>query len=164
MTFIALCGTRTPHFTTIAAFVSGLGPDIAHVLAAVLAVCDQQGLIRCQRSLVGSIRRSLTDGDRGPTERVLCKYTQVPAGDEQAKFRTCRGQVVRPSGGRGGSRVGLSRAPSSRSRWSYQTIVEGAKVKRINERKSPCQRSPEQIEFGGSTSSSRHIGSSDQLR
>ena len=29
VTFIALCGTRTPHFTTIAAFVSGLGPDIA---------------------------------------------------------------------------------------------------------------------------------------
>ena len=45
VTFIALCGTRTPHFTTIAAFVSGLGPDIAHVFAAVLAVCDQQGLI-----------------------------------------------------------------------------------------------------------------------
>lgn len=45
VTFIALCGTRTPHFTTIAAFVSGQGPDIAHVFAAVLAVCDQQGLI-----------------------------------------------------------------------------------------------------------------------
>ncbi|HEX4933557.1 MAG TPA: transposase, partial [Gemmatimonadaceae bacterium] len=45
VTFIALCGTRTPHVTTIAAFVSGLGPDIAHVFAAVLAVCDQQGLI-----------------------------------------------------------------------------------------------------------------------
>ena len=45
VTFIALCGARTPHFTTIAAFVSTLGPDIAHVYAAVLAVCDQQGLI-----------------------------------------------------------------------------------------------------------------------
>lgn len=45
MTFIALCGARTPHFTTIAAFVSTLGPDVAHVFAAVLAVCDQQGLI-----------------------------------------------------------------------------------------------------------------------
>lgn len=45
VTFIALCGARTPHFTTIAAFVSTLGPDIAHVFAAVLAVCDQQGLI-----------------------------------------------------------------------------------------------------------------------
>ncbi len=45
VTFIALCGTRTPHFTTIAHFVSTLGEDIAHVFAAVLAVCDRQGLI-----------------------------------------------------------------------------------------------------------------------
>jgi len=45
VTFIALCGARTPHFTTIARFVSTLGPDIAPVFAAVLTVCDQQGLI-----------------------------------------------------------------------------------------------------------------------
>jgi transposase len=45
VTFIALCGTRTPHFTTIAHFVSTLGDDIARVFAAVLAVCDRQGLI-----------------------------------------------------------------------------------------------------------------------
>ena len=45
VTFIALCGDQAPHFTTIATFVSTLGPDIARVFAAVLAVCDQQGLI-----------------------------------------------------------------------------------------------------------------------
>jgi transposase len=45
VTFIALRGTRTPHFTTIAHFVSTLGDDIARVFAAVLAVCDHQGLI-----------------------------------------------------------------------------------------------------------------------
>lgn len=45
VTFIALGGARTPHFTTIAAVVRMLGPDIAHVFAAMLAVCDQQGLI-----------------------------------------------------------------------------------------------------------------------
>ena len=45
MTFIALCGDRAPHFTTMATFVSTLGDDIARVFAAVLAVCDAQGLI-----------------------------------------------------------------------------------------------------------------------
>jgi transposase len=45
VTFIALCGDRAPHFTTIAQFVSTLKDDIAHVFGAVLAVCDQQGLI-----------------------------------------------------------------------------------------------------------------------
>jgi transposase len=45
VTFIALCGDRAPHFTTIAKFVSSLGEDIARVFAAVLDVCDAQGLI-----------------------------------------------------------------------------------------------------------------------
>jgi transposase len=45
VTFIALCGDTSPHFTTIANFVSTLGDDIARVFAAVLAICDRQGLI-----------------------------------------------------------------------------------------------------------------------
>ncbi len=45
VTFMALCGTTAPHFTTIAHFVSTLRDDIARVFAAVLAVCDTQGLI-----------------------------------------------------------------------------------------------------------------------
>jgi transposase len=45
VTFIALCGDSGPHFTTIANFVSSVGEDIARVFAAVLAICDRQGLI-----------------------------------------------------------------------------------------------------------------------
>ena len=45
VTFIALCGDSSPHFTTIANFVSTMGEDIARVFAAVLAICDRQGLI-----------------------------------------------------------------------------------------------------------------------
>jgi transposase len=45
VTFIALCGDRAPHFTTIAHFVSSLGEDIARVFAAVVAICDAEGLI-----------------------------------------------------------------------------------------------------------------------
>jgi transposase len=45
VTFIALSGDTAPHFTTIAHFVSTLGADIAHVFAAVVAICDAQGLI-----------------------------------------------------------------------------------------------------------------------
>jgi transposase len=43
--FVALCGDSGPHFTTIANFVSTLGEDIARVFAAVLAICDRQGLL-----------------------------------------------------------------------------------------------------------------------
>ena len=45
VTFIALSGDTRPHFTTIAHFVSTLGADIAHVFAAVLTICDREGLI-----------------------------------------------------------------------------------------------------------------------
>lgn len=45
VTFIALCGDQAPHFTTIAHFVSTLGEEIARVFAAVVAICDRQGLI-----------------------------------------------------------------------------------------------------------------------
>jgi transposase len=45
VTFIALSGDTRPHFTTIAHFVSTLGADIARVFAAVLAICDREGLI-----------------------------------------------------------------------------------------------------------------------
>lgn len=45
ITFIALSGDSGPHFTTIAHFVSTLGDQIAPIFAAVLAVCDRQGLI-----------------------------------------------------------------------------------------------------------------------
>src|SRR5439155_24396298 len=45
VTFLALCGDQPPHFTTIADFVSTLGDDIARVFAAVVAICDREGLI-----------------------------------------------------------------------------------------------------------------------
>ena len=44
MTFIALCGDTAPHFTTMAHLESTLGDDIARVFAAVVAICDAQGL------------------------------------------------------------------------------------------------------------------------
>ncbi len=45
VTFVALSGDSCPHFTTIAAFVSGLGDLIAEVFQQVLLICDRQGLI-----------------------------------------------------------------------------------------------------------------------
>ena len=45
VTFIALSGDTCPHFTTIAAFISGLGDLIGQVFQQVLLICDRQGLI-----------------------------------------------------------------------------------------------------------------------
>ena len=56
VTFIALCGDQAPHFTTIAHFISTLGPDIAHVFGGVLAVCDAQGLIGREMFAVDGVK------------------------------------------------------------------------------------------------------------
>jgi transposase len=54
VTFIALIGDSAPHFapkeiplgdTTLAAFVSSLGEEVAQFFAQVLYLCDRQGLI-----------------------------------------------------------------------------------------------------------------------
>lgn len=45
VTFMALSGDSAPHFTTIAAFVSGREQAICQVFASVLAICQRQGLI-----------------------------------------------------------------------------------------------------------------------
>ena len=45
ITFMALTRDALPHFTTIAAFVSHSGAQIAELFAQVLYLCDRQGLI-----------------------------------------------------------------------------------------------------------------------
>jgi transposase len=56
VTFIALCGDTAPHFTTLAAFVSGLGDDVARLFAQVLYLCDRQGLIGRQMFAIDGVK------------------------------------------------------------------------------------------------------------
>jgi len=43
--FIAVSGDSQPHFTTLAAFVSGMNDTVAKLFAQILLICDRQGLI-----------------------------------------------------------------------------------------------------------------------
>lgn len=56
VTFIALSGDSAPHFTTLAAFVSGLGDDVAELFAQVLYLCDKQGLIGRQMFAIDGVK------------------------------------------------------------------------------------------------------------
>ena len=56
VTFIALSGDTAPHFTTLAAFVSGLGDDVAELFAQVLYLCDKQGLIGRQMFAIDGVK------------------------------------------------------------------------------------------------------------
>ena len=53
--FMALAGGDTPHFTTIADFVSSKPGAIADVFICILLVCDNSGLIGSKRSIKHSI-------------------------------------------------------------------------------------------------------------
>ena len=56
VTFIALSGDSAPHFTTLAAFVSGLGHDVIELFAQVLYLCDRQGLIGRQMFAIDGVK------------------------------------------------------------------------------------------------------------
>ena len=56
VSFIALSGDSAPHFTTIAAFVSGLGNDVAKLFAQVIYLCDRQGLIGRQMFAIDGVK------------------------------------------------------------------------------------------------------------
>lgn len=78
VTFIALCGDSAPHFTTIAHFVSTLGEDIARVFAAVVAICDQQGLIGREMFAIDGVKlpsnaSKQRSGTRADFERQAAK-------------------------------------------------------------------------------------------
>ena len=56
VTCMALCGMTAPPCTTIAHFVRSLRDDIAQVFAAVLAVCDGQGLIGREMCAIDGVK------------------------------------------------------------------------------------------------------------
>jgi transposase len=78
VTFIALSGDTAPHFTTIAHFVSTLGDDIARVFAAVVAICDAEGLIGREMFAIDGVKlpsnaSKQRSGSRADFERQATK-------------------------------------------------------------------------------------------
>jgi transposase len=78
VTFIALAGDTRPHFTTIAHFVSTAGEEIAHVFAAVVAICDAQGLIGREMFAIDGVKlpsnaSKRRSGTRAEFERYATK-------------------------------------------------------------------------------------------
>lgn len=82
ITFIALCGDSSPHFTTIAAFVSDLGEEVARVFAQVLAICQRQGLIGHEMFAIDGVKLPSNaskgkSGTRAEFERQAAKLEVV---------------------------------------------------------------------------------------
>ena len=91
ITFIALSGDSAPHYTTIAAFVSGLGDDIAKLFAQVLYLCDRQGLIGREMFAIDGVKlpcnaSKARSGTRADFERQAAKL-EAAAQDMLARHR-----------------------------------------------------------------------------
>jgi transposase len=54
--FMALSGNSAPHFSTLANFVSSLGPAIGKIFAQVLTICERQGLIGRQMFAIDGVK------------------------------------------------------------------------------------------------------------
>jgi hypothetical protein len=54
--FMAISGNSAPHFSTLAHFVSSLGPAIDKIFAQVLTLCDRQGLIGRQMFAIDGVK------------------------------------------------------------------------------------------------------------
>lgn len=97
VTFIALSGDARPHFTTIAHFVSTLGDQIAPIFAAVLAVCDRQGLIGREMFAIDGVKLPSNaskhrSGTRTDFERQAGKMEQAA----EAMLTRHRAEDARP--------------------------------------------------------------------
>ena len=89
VTFIALCGDTAPHFTTIAEFVSTVGDDIARVFAAVVAICDAQGLIGHQMFAIDGVKlpSNASKARSGTREEFSRQATKLEATVQQMLAR-----------------------------------------------------------------------------
>ena len=78
VTFIALSGDSAPHYTTIAAFISGLGDEIARIFSHVLFICDRQGLLGREMFAIDGVKlpsnaAKARSGTRADFERQASK-------------------------------------------------------------------------------------------
>jgi transposase len=104
--FMALSADSTPHFTTIANFISRQQDEIVSIFRDVLLVCDEQGLIGKQMFAVDGVKLpsnaskewsgTLADFEKKAlkleqaVEKLLDRHRQVDAQAEEPALRAAR--------------------------------------------------------------------------
>ncbi|MFY9329580.1 MAG: IS1182 family transposase [Georgfuchsia sp.] len=100
VTFIALSGDSAPHFTTIAAFVSGLGDQVTQLFGQILTLCDRQGLIGREMFAIDGVKlpsnaSKQKSGSRADFERQAERF-EAAAQTMLARHRQNDTQPVEP--------------------------------------------------------------------
>jgi len=89
ITFIALSGDSTPHFTTVATFVSTLSDEIAPLFGEVLLLCDRQGLIGREMFAIDGVKlpSNASKGKSGTRADFIKQATKLEATAQQMLAR-----------------------------------------------------------------------------
>jgi len=80
--FIAVSSDSQPHFTTLSAFVSGMGDNVAKLFAQILLICDRQGLIGREMFAIDGVKlpanaSKAKSGTRADYQRQADKMKKV---------------------------------------------------------------------------------------
>jgi transposase len=83
--FMAIAGNHAPHFSTLASFVSSLGPAIGKIFAQVLTICDRQGLIGRQMFAIDGVKlpSNASKAKSGKRKDFLRQVTKMEQAVEQ---------------------------------------------------------------------------------
>lgn len=112
---MALSADTTPHFTTIAYFVSSLSAEITEIFRNVLLVCDEAGLIGKEMFAVDGVKlpsnasrewsgtqaeysKKIEKMERAVT-RLLAAHRQSDAAPEDARMSEARAQQIKTLNG-----------------------------------------------------------------
>src|SRR5215831_11698363 len=108
--FMALSADSQPHFTTIAAFISSLEPEVVSVFRDVLLVCDELGLIGREMFAVDGVKlpsnaakewsgtradfAKKIDKMEQAIEHLVKRHREVDAAGEQESLRAARQRQI----------------------------------------------------------------------
>ena len=125
MLFIAISGDSQPHFTTLAAFVSGMGDSVAKLFAQILLICDRQGLIGREMFAIDGVKLPSNaskdkSGTRADYQR-LYPTTDIASGMNVMQINVC----MPPSRIPCGTKPGHQKNPNASNRLisTWQTIT-----------------------------------------
>jgi hypothetical protein len=102
--FMAISGSSAPRLSTLANFVSSLGPAIGKIFGAVLAICDRAGLIGRQMFAIDGVKlpssaakaksgkrkdflRQVDKMEKAP-EQMLAKQRDAATGASEPQLRS----------------------------------------------------------------------------
>jgi transposase len=143
--FMAISGNSAPHLSTLANFVSSLGPAIGKIFAQVLAVCDRRGLIGRQMFAIDGVKlpSNASKAKSGKRKDFLRQLAKMQKAAEQMLAKQ-RANDAASADAQGAQREARARSSGCEARWA--SCASGSRPTRTSARapkaNSACPTAP----------------------